>query len=363
MKILILHDYLTVFGGAEQVLLSLLEVFPSAQIYTSTLWKDALPQNFVDILNNHSYKESFLKFLPKRKSLIPFYRKIAFLSFLFLDLDDFDIIIANTSGPATWCIRHKSKAKLIAYYHKIPSFSFFPTKNILKLLLHKLDSFFIKRFDVVITNSKFNQSNFRKVFDINAQVVYPVVQLEQNAIPTKKEDFFLFVGRLEKYKGITEIVQSCIDKGKKLIVVGKGSLMPKNDSTTSSKKTLPIHELIEYRGFVSEKEKFELFRKAKAFITAGGDREEFGITALESIFCLTPVIAHKRGGVVELVREFDGKSGNAFLFDQMTVQDISNTIEKFESNREIITNNFHLLDHNLFSHATFQTNLLKIIKL
>ena len=63
---------------------------------------------------------------------------------------------------------------------------------------------------------------------------------------------------------------------------------------------------IEYLGEVSDEEKLELMKNAKAFIFASED-EDFGITPVEAMSVGTPVIAYRSGGVVESVLQ--GRTG------------------------------------------------------
>ena len=63
---------------------------------------------------------------------------------------------------------------------------------------------------------------------------------------------------------------------------------------------------IEFLGEVTEAEKWELMKGAKAFIFPS-EQEDFGIIPVEAMAAGTPVIALNQGGVKETV--VDGKTG------------------------------------------------------
>ncbi len=355
MKTLIIHDYLTAYGGAESVLLDLLEIFPDADILTSQYFPKDLNSNFADKFNSHKIYTTFLQFLPSSKKILSVYRKLAFIAFFLYSIlnhkifSNYDLVICNTSGPATWLVKRFFKTKVFCYAHKIPSFSFAENKNLLQKILHKLNSHFVRQIDVLITNSKFNQACFKNIFDKDSTVIYPKVEIRKLS-KKETENYFIYIGRLESYKGIMEIVETCIELNLNLKVIGKGSLSGK----------LPSSKYVEYLGFVSELEKFNLLNHARAFLTAGGVREEFGITAIESLLCKTPIIALKKGGVVELVKEFDGKIGNSILFDNLTHVDLKRAIVEFLSLEEKFKSNFAEIDQDKFSFERFKNEVLNL---
>ena len=76
---------------------------------------------------------------------------------------------------------------------------------------------------------------------------------------------------------------------------------------------------------MSDEEKLELMRNAKAYIFAAED-EDFGITPVEAMSVGTPVIAYRSGGVVESV--IDGKTGIFYRFNDLN--HLNEAVHKFE---------------------------------
>ena len=68
-------------------------------------------------------------------------------------------------------------------------------------------------------------------------------------------------------------------------------------------------------------------QEAKAFVLAAN--EDFGITSLEAQSCLTPVIALRKGGYLETVKE--NKTG--VFFEEQTVESIKQAVMKFEKSK------------------------------
>lgn len=136
--------------------------------------------------------------------------------------------------------------------------------------------------------------------EARSNYLYPVVA---NPICPKFTDrnlqsqkYILYIGRLELSKGILNIARFCSKHNVQLKVIGEGSLYD----------DLLQYSSIELLGYVSHEDKYKYLYNAKAFITAGVRLEEFGITAVEAISCGTPVIALATGGVVEIVKSFQG---------------------------------------------------------
>ena len=82
---------------------------------------------------------------------------------------------------------------------------------------------------------------------------------------------------------------------------------------------------VEFLDEVTDKEKWELYRGAKAFIFPS-EFEDFGIMPVEAMAVGTPVIALRSGGVRESIIE--GKTG--VFFDEPEVDSLVKAIKRFE---------------------------------
>jgi len=107
----------------------------------------------------------------------------------------------------------------------------------------------------------------------------------------KKEDYFLYIGRLIPRKGPHIAAQVCERIGVKLVVAGQGD--PKSCDLDKP--------YVEYVGTVGVKERSELMGKAKAVFTPTLYIEPFGMTTIEALLCGTPVISTDWGAFTETI--------------------------------------------------------------
>src|SRR3989344_3716773 len=90
MKIALVHDYLTQFGGGERILSALCEVFPEAPIFT--LIYDEKSTN--RIFKNKKIHTSFLQKIPGSKKYFRYFIWLMPLAIEQFDLSDFDLVIS-----------------------------------------------------------------------------------------------------------------------------------------------------------------------------------------------------------------------------------------------------------------------------
>ena len=105
--------------------------------------------------------------------------------------------------------------------------------------------------------------------------------------PEKKEDYFLFLGRVYAGKGIDVAVQVTEKIGAKLIVAGQN---PEN-------RTFPPH--VEFVGYADVETRKRLMSRAKASFVASTYLEPFGGVQVENLISGTPTITTDWGAFVE----------------------------------------------------------------
>ncbi len=180
-----------------------------------------------------------------------------------------------------------------------------------------------------------------------------------------RTSYYLAGGRLARPKNIGLIVRACLKARLPLKVFGKGfagyeeELGIRNQESGKRKthnSRFMIHDSkVEFLGEVSDEEKFELMRNAKAYIFAATD-EDFGITPVEAMSVGTPVIAYKGGGVLESV--IDGKTG--VFFDELTEESIISAIKKLQ--RLKIKPEDCIKQAEKFSKERFKTEIQLFVK-
>lgn len=330
MKVAIVQDWLIEMGGAEKVLVSILNLFPAADVFTLTSNRhviDKLP--IIGMLN-----ESFISSLPwgrlHYRNYLQFFPK-AIESF---DLSGYDLIISSSYSVAKGVITNSNQLHIcychspVRYawdlYHqylKESNLSGFSIKGLYaRHVLHKLriwDVISANRVDFFIANSKYIQKRIEKVYRRDSVVIYPPVDLSRFQLKIKKDNYYYTASRLVPYKKIDLIVSAFSQMpDKKLIVVGTGPELNKIKALKTSN--------VELLGYVADNKMVELMQNAKAFVFAAD--EDFGIVPVEAQACGTPVICFGRGGTKETV--IDGKTG--VHFGQQLESSIIDAVQRFE---------------------------------
>jgi len=123
----------------------------------------------------------------------------------------------------------------------------------------------------------------------------------------KKDDYFLYLGRVISKKGIFVAQQVCEKLGKRLVVAGFGYDKDANAVDAQAFEDLLKMKNVEYVGFAGKEKRMELMKNAKALFLPTLYLEPFGYVVLEANMCGTPVITTDFGAFPETVKE--GKTG------------------------------------------------------
>jgi len=123
--------------------------------------------------------------------------------------------------------------------------------------------------------------------------------------PVAKRPFFLFVGRLEKLKGVQDLIELFRDyPHADLLVVGDGGYRKKLQSLARSV------ESVKFVGLVHPSRIGAYYRQAIAVLVPSLCYEVFPLIPAESLIHGTPVIARRIGALTEVVEQ----SGGGFTF-------------------------------------------------
>ena len=353
-KIAIVHDFLQSLGGAERVTLAISELYPDAPIYTLT-YNSKLDKYFGDkkIVTSYLQKWAHLQRWARipAKLLLPFY-PLAVESF---DLDDFDIVISSSHSFAKNIIT-RPQTTHISYIHSPMRYiwdtwhTYIAEQNLgralsatIRRILSQIriwDKVGASRVDIFVANSHNVRNRIAKYYRRASQVIYPPVDVDKISLG-QPGDYFLVVSRLSRYKRVDLAIAVCNELKLSLKVVGTGE-----EESALRKLAGPTTEVI---GWVDDTEKIKYLQGARALIFPG--EEDFGIVPVEAMAAGKPIIAFRKGGLLETVIE--GQTG--LFFDDQTVPSLKSAVEKFINQTGLWDGSAIRRHAEQFSKANFQS--------
>lgn len=161
---------------------------------------------------------------------------------------------------------------------------------------------FFDRFKDAVYYNSISEEQRRGFLSLNyIATIYNAIDISSYSFSAKKKDYYISLGRVCALKGTHLAIEVAKRAGVKLLIAGK---------IDAGKDTEYFHEKVEpyvdgkqivFLGEVTEKQKRDLLRDAKAFIFPLQWSEPFGLVMIEAMICGTPVISFPYGAVPEVV--------------------------------------------------------------
>jgi glycosyltransferase involved in cell wall biosynthesis len=326
-RVAVVHDWLTIPGGSEQVVLELLEMFPQAELFTSVYDPAPWPAQITDRRVHGSYLNRIPGAVRHYPKLLPLMNR-AFRSF---DLSELDLVLSSSHAFAK-NVRTRPGTLHVCYCHTPMRYAwdegFMQGEDVGRLTrlalppllawLRRQDLAGAAGPDVFVANSSHVAQRIERFYGRSAEIVHPPVDVDHFlGLPRAPEDFYLAFGRVVPYKRVDLAVAACARLGRRLEVAGAGRALDAVRAAAGPDAS--------FLGKVSEEQRDRLMSGARALLFPG--EEDFGIVPVEAQAAGVPVIAYGVGGAAESV--LDGLTG--VLFAEQTAAGLAAAIERFEA--------------------------------
>ncbi|HID51794.1 MAG TPA: glycosyltransferase family 1 protein [Anaerolineae bacterium] len=204
-------------------------------------------------------------------------------------------ILYETMPPRPYDDDHSSRRALLNRVDPLP--------GMYRSRIKEIDQRNTRQAGMVLVNSRFMQDVVSRIYEVAARVSYHGINVERfQPLGLEKRPYLLSVGSLTPLKGFDFLVEAVAgipaDRRPLLVIASNFQNPPEKQflQQLAAEKEVNLNLL----GNVSDERLVELYNEAAVTVYAPV-REPFGLVALESLACGTPVIAVREGGTQETI--------------------------------------------------------------
>ncbi len=139
-----------------------------------------------------------------------------------------------------------------------------------------------------------------------AGTVYNAIRVDDYPFREEKDDYALFLGRMNPEKAAHLAIDVARKAGKRLLIAAKLN-EPAEEAYFEEYVRPRLGDGVEWLGEAAGERKTELLSRAQSLLFPIQWEEPFGLVMIEAMACGTPVVALRRGSVPEIVT--DGVTG------------------------------------------------------
>lgn len=327
MKVAIVHELLTMRGGAENVAKIFADMFPKAPVFTLLYDEKKLGDLFPKERVRTSTLQPFAPLSTNHHLYLPYFRRAVEA----WDFGPYDLVLSSSSAFAHGC-RIRNKTKHLSYVHSPARYLWDRTHDVLerssapkKLYGDRLfpnlrvwDCEASDRAHALVAASAEVQRRIQLYWRKQSDVVHPPVADTWFEDDGRRHvrSHFLIVSTLAAYKRIDIAVEACTRLNMPLKIAGTGAEMERLKRLAGP--------TVEFLGYLSPEELKPYYRTAYATLVPG--EEDFGLVPVESMACGTPVIALGKGGPLETV--INGETG--MFFHDCTAESLASVLASFD---------------------------------
>jgi len=326
--VVITHDFMELYGGAERVTAEMAIAFPEAPV--------------VAILGRHEVAartgvaDRFTTILPPRRRLLRDYRYMTPVLGALCDrvrVEDADVVLSSSYAFAHR-LRSRNDAPRVCYCHSPLRFAWSMTEDyraerahnrlserafdLLAARMRRSDRRSTQGIREYLTQSPFTADQIERFYGIEATVIGAPVDCERfHPSADSPGDYYLLCGRvIEPYKQFGIVIGAFRRLGTRLVIAGDG---PDRERLAAD---APPN--VEFLGHVSDDVLVPLMQRCQALIFPS--RDDFGLMPVEAMACGRPVLAYAGGG--SLYTSLPGVTGE--LFAEQTEDAVQAAVRRFD---------------------------------
>jgi glycosyltransferase involved in cell wall biosynthesis len=334
-RIACVHEWLTEWGGSEDVVRLMLQAYPQSQLYATI---DFLTARDRARFGERSIHTTWLQRAPFARTRFWNYLPVTALAVESHDLGDAQVILSSSHAFAKGVVTRADQLHL-SYVHSPMRYAWDlhhqylrdydlhrgPKSLLARAIFHRLriwDRQTANNVDVFMANSRHVRDRIWRTYRRAARVIHPPVRTQDFTPGVDKGDTYVTVSRLVSYKRVDLIVEAFrAMPSRQLVVIGDGPELG------ALRARCPAN--VQLKGWQPDAIVQEHLRTARAFIFAA--HEDFGISPVEAQACGTPVIAYGAGGSLETVRgRGERERPTGLFFREQTCASLVQAVEEFE---------------------------------
>jgi glycosyltransferase involved in cell wall biosynthesis len=366
MKVALIHDWLVGMRGGEKCLEVFCELYPKADLYTLVY----TPENVSTTIRRMNVRTSWLNRLPAAQKHFRYLLPLFPHAIEGFDLGAYDLILSSSHCVAKGVFPHR--ALHLSYTYTPMRYvwdlhdAYLDGANgsimnraglaLCRSYLQHWDVRSSARVDSFIAISSNIAAKIDRFYGRTANVIYPPVDVQRFRVGREQKSFYLIVSALVPYKRIDIAVEAFNTLQIPLKIVGTGPLRASLARQARSN--------IEFLGWQDNDRLAELYATCQAFIFPG--EEDFGIAPLEAQASGRPVIAFKRGGLLETVVGLDctipAAHPTGVFFDDQCVDGLIAAVRLYEENKHQF-NPDHIREHaSKFGRDRFKREIVEHVE-
>ena len=358
-RVVIAHDFLETYGGAERVTEAIAAAFPDAPVYA------ILARG--DVVRRMGIENRTASVLPSRPALLRHYRLATPLLPLAIErarLPEADVLVTSSYAFALR-FRTGNRAPQVCYCHSPLRFAWTMTGSYrdtwaggalrgiafdaLAGAMRRGDRRAAERVERFLTQSPFVAEQIERFYGRDSEVVGAPVDCERFRPADDgqdADDYFLFSGRLiDPYKRAMDTVRAFATLPHRLVVAGDGPALEGLRAAAT--------ENVTFTGALEDSELIPLMQRCRALVFPS--RDDFGLLPLEVMACGRPVLAFSGGGARYTVKP--GVTGD--LFDDQSTEAIARAVTEFDPDAyEPAAIREHALQ---WDHSAFRERLVEAV--